>query len=85
MVTISNFVSRATSRCGPRRDKHGRVCCECGGYHFIHHKGGGACYHSKTRDIHLALRYKDEEALLQAIVNHAWDHPSKTYTGPCPF
>lgn len=41
----------------PRRDKRGRLVCTCGGYWFPHRKGGGACDYSKTRDMHIALRY----------------------------
>lgn len=60
--------------------------CWCGGYWFPHRKGGGACDHSKTRDIHLAIRYKDKDALADAIAGYAWDHPGKgVRSAPCPF
>ena len=59
--------------------------CWCGGYWFPHRRGGGACEHSRTRDIHLAIRLKDGEALLEALIAHAFDYPGKPYTGACPF
>ena len=30
--------------------------CVCGGYHFPHRKGGGACEHGLRRDYYLAIR-----------------------------
>jgi len=68
-----------------KTDKRGRQVCWCSGYWFPHRKGGGACEHSKTRDIHLALRHGDQEGLAEARVAHALDHPSKPTTEPCPF
>jgi len=59
--------------------------CWCTGYWFPHRTGGGACEHSKTREIHLAIRVKDDEALLDALVAYHWDHPGKASTLPCPF
>jgi hypothetical protein len=41
---------------GPRRDKRGRIVCNCGGYWFPHRKGGGACDHSKTCYEHIVKR-----------------------------
>ena len=38
------------------KDKHGRAVCGCGGYHFPHRKGGGACDYSLYADYHRALR-----------------------------
>lgn len=67
------------------KDKHGRIMCYCGGYWFPHRKGGGACEHSKTRDIHLAIRYKDPDALLEATIANALEHPGEPTDGPCPF
>lgn len=70
----------------PQRDKWGRLVCTCGGYWFPHRKGGGACEHSPTRDIHMALRAKSPELLLDALISFAWDHPHKLQReGPCPF
>lgn len=66
-------------------DKRGRQMCWCSGYWFQHRKGGGACEHSKTRDIHLAARAKDPSALLDALAEHAFDNPGKSDDGPCPF
>lgn len=66
-------------------DKRGRRVCACGGYHFPHRRGGGACDHSKTQRIHLAIRMKDQEALLDALVSYAFEHPGKPFAGPCPF
>lgn len=67
------------------RDKRGRITCWCGGYWFIHRKGGGACEHSKTRDIHLAKRLKDPELMLDALIAYAFDNPGRPYHGSCPF
>lgn len=68
-----------------RRDKRGRLVCWCGGYWFPHRHGGGACDHSKTRDIHMALRHKDHDRLMEALMAHAFDHPGTPFLGPCPF
>lgn len=68
-----------------RHDKRGRLMCYCGGYHFPHRKGGGACEHSKTRDIHLAIRRGEPEQLLEALIAFSFDHPGKPHVGPCPF
>lgn len=59
--------------------------CWCTGYWFPHRRGGGACEHSPTRDIHLALRLKDDELILEALIAYAFASPGKPYTGPCPF
>jgi hypothetical protein len=69
-----------------RFDRYGRRVCSCYGYHFPHRKGGGACEHSKTCEIHLARRTKDPVLILDALVNYAFDNPGKTYVGTdCPF
>lgn len=67
-----------------RLDKRGRPVCWCGGYWFPHRKGGGACDHSKTRDIHLAIRSGCKESLLEARMAYALEH-APVHTGPCPF
>lgn len=36
--------------------KHQEQKCQCGGYHFPHRKGGGACVHSTRADYYAALR-----------------------------
>lgn len=38
--------------------------CNCGGYHFPHRKGGGACNHSPRSDYYVARRQglAEEEA-----------------------
>ena len=69
---------------GPRLDKRGRLVCWCTGYWFPHRKSGGACEHSKTREIHLAVRSKDPELLLDALLDHATNHRG-TPTTKCPF
>lgn len=48
---------------GQRRDKRGRLVCDCGGYHFPHRKGGGACEHSPRVEYYLALRADEPEPL----------------------
>ena len=55
----------------------------CHGYWFPHRKGGGACDHSKTRDIHLAIRSGDEEAIFNAKLDYAEKYPVILTT--CPF
>lgn len=67
---------------GPWKDKRGRLVCACHGYWFPHRKGGGACDHSKTRDIHMAIRMKDDDAL-----EAAWIAYATVYADPnvCPF
>lgn len=52
----------------PRWARNYRLKCTCAGYWFPHRRGGGACDHSKTRDLHLALRCKDK---LQTAVEEA--------------
>jgi len=39
-----------------QRDKRGRLVCHCGGYHFLHRKGGGACEHSSRAHYYAATR-----------------------------
>jgi hypothetical protein len=39
-----------------RRDKRGRLVCDCGGYCFPHRKFGGACYNGPRADYYAALR-----------------------------
>lgn len=69
-----------------RRDKRGRLVCECGGYWFPHRKGGGACDHSIRRDIHLAIRFKCKEALTEALIAFALTYPHKVAPATtCPF
>lgn len=54
-----------------RVDKRGRPVCVCGGYHFPHRKGGGACEHSPTADYHHALRQgMPKEEALQLLWSH---------------
>jgi hypothetical protein len=57
-----------------------RLKCECGGYWFPHRRGGGACDHSATRDIHLASRSRDQDA----FINATWDASTKP-AKDCPF
>lgn len=69
-----------------RRDKYGRAVCECGGYWFPHRKGGGACDHSKSRDIHMAIRHGQAEQLLDALIAYAFTYPKKLpLSQVCPF
>lgn len=59
-----------TKVAAPRTWRNTRLRCDCGGYHFPHRKGGGACYHGPRSDYFLALRNgvprNDAEALLWA-------------------
>lgn len=57
-----------------------RLKCECGGYWFPHRRGGGACDHSRTRDLHLARRSGDLDAYIDATFTTT-TRPSKE----CPF
>lgn len=36
--------------------KHQEQKCQCGGYHFPHRKGGGACHHGTRADYYAAVR-----------------------------
>lgn len=36
--------------------RNSRLRCDCGGYHFPHRKGGGACDFGIRRDYYLGLR-----------------------------
>jgi hypothetical protein len=67
------------------RDKRGRRVCACGGYHFPHRRGGGACDHSKTCAIHRAKRLKDPEAIIDAMLEHVLEHGGETGDDKCPF
>lgn len=58
--------------------------CWCTGYWFPHRTGGGACEHSATRDIHMAIRHGDVEALADARLAYAFTH-GKATNEPCPF
>lgn len=51
--------------------RHQREKCCCGGYHFPHRRGGGACDHSPRADYYRALRsgVDPEEAQLLLSVN----------------
>jgi len=54
------------------RERMNRRGCTCGGYHFPHRRGSGACIHSARSEYYLALRQgvpqSDAEALLWAHV-----------------
>lgn len=43
-----------------------RLKCECGGYHFPHRKGGGACIHSPRSAYYTALRNGASDSEAQA-------------------
>ena len=66
-------------------DKRGRQVCACGGYHFPHRKGGGACDHSKTRDLHLARRSKDPVVIIDTMLAHVLEHGCEKGEQVCPF
>lgn len=74
---------------GPQLDKRGRLVCSCTGYWFPHRKGGGACEHSRTRDICMARRHGDAEALMDALIEFDLNHPKATKavatSAACPF
>lgn len=65
-------------------DKRGRPVCWCTGYWFPHRKGGGACEHSKTRDIHMAIRMGCQELLTEALIAYRLKYPG-TRSDVCPF
>jgi hypothetical protein len=67
----------------PRYLRNQRLKCICGGYHFPHRRAGGACDHSKTRDIHLAKRGGDKNEVANAIASHAWNNSVPSLV--CPF
>ena len=69
---------------GVQKDKRGRLVCQCGGYWFPHRKGGGACEHSKTCDIHRAKRQDDPTVLLDAILDYEIKNAVASFD-PCPF
>lgn len=64
-------------------DKRGRLVCACSGYWFPHRKGGGACEHSRTCNLHRARRTGDIGAVAEAL----WDMPAKPLPpdSSCPF
>jgi len=81
----SNLNSSSTARAMARLQNWQRPTpCWCIGYWFPHRKCGGACEHSATREIHLAVRHHDSEALLSAQAAYAFDHGKATHA-PCPF
>lgn len=61
-----------------------RLKCDCGGYHFPHRRGGGLCYHSKTRGIHLAKRFGSADDVAEAVIDLALSKPGVPTT-VCPF
>lgn len=68
----------------PRRDKRGRLVCDCGGYSFPHRKFSGACYLGPRADYYSALRAGVSEA--DAAANLIWQDklaamPAPTSTG----
>lgn len=36
--------------------RHQREKCDCGGYHFPHRRGSGACHYSSRADYYAAVR-----------------------------
>jgi hypothetical protein len=61
-----------------------RLKCICGGYHFPHRRGGGACVDSKTRAIHMAIRGGDPDEIAEARLEYAMQH-GVVVTAGCPF
>lgn len=55
--------------------------CWCTGYWFPHRTGGGACEHSKSRNVHLARRSGDPELILTAWLEFVFDNPGKPVSG----
>ena len=64
--------------------RNSRNRCDCEGYWFPHRRGGGACDHSKTRDIHRAIRGGDLQAIFEARQVHAEKY-LVAVGGDCPF
>lgn len=56
---------------GPRKDKRGRMVCDCGGYHFPHRKTSGACVHSSRADYYHAMRAGLPEPECMALLSAA--------------
>ncbi len=71
---------------GSRRwRRNQRLKCECGGYHFPHRRGGGACAHSKTCRLHWAIRGGDPDDIANAKVEHAMANTVLADPAVCPF
>jgi len=61
-----------------------RLKCDCGGYHFPHRKGGGFCYHSKSRGVLMAKRHGSAADVTEAVIELALSKPGIPAT-VCPF
>lgn len=70
----------------PRWRRNRRLKCVCTGYWFPHRRGGGACEHSRTCDLHRARRSGDAGAVLDAEIELALVNSTALPLGaPCPF
>lgn len=58
--------------------------CLCGGYWFPHRIHGGACFTSKTHEIHIAKRGGNTAEIAEARLAHVLLHGGITSTD-CPF
>ena len=66
----------------PRWKRNRKFKCVCGGYHFPHRRGGGACIHSPRAVYHYLIR--DGDSHEDAVAGWAWLTPGKPATD-CPF
>lgn len=69
----------------PRWKRNRAMKCLCGGYHFPHRAGGGACETSKTRDIHIAKRGGNAAEIMRARMDCAIDNGISSTSTACPF
>lgn len=65
------------------KERTHRVPCRCGGYHYPHRLGGGACDHSPTRALHIAKRGGDKNEIFDAQFDLA--AARSTVSTVCPF
>lgn len=80
-------MTRAPSRRlggSPRWRRNQRLKCVCIGYHFPHRRGGGACDHSRTRELHVAIRGGNAEEILEAHLGLALEGHGQVVR-KCPF
>lgn len=60
------------------KERLNRKPCVCGGYHFVHRPGGGACVLSKTREYHIAKRGGNAAEIAEARMNCVVEHGAFT-------
>ena len=66
--------------------RHQEQKCVCGGYHFPHRRGGGACDSSPRQAIYIALRGGNPAEVAQARFEYAQLRVAVAAAGAeCPF